>query len=108
MLRDDANPTLSAIPSEPPLVTRPVVAALLPIVAAVFVAYLVIGLAMLVLPLHVHEGLGLSTFVVGLVAGSQFGAALISRLWAGHHADSRGAKGAVVAGLLAALVARLI
>jgi quercetin dioxygenase-like cupin family protein len=27
-----------------------------------------------VLPLHVHQGLGLGTFVVGLVAGSQFAA----------------------------------
>ena len=41
------------------------IAALLPIMAVVFVAYLVIGLAMPVLPLHVHQGLGLSTFVVG-------------------------------------------
>src|SRR4051794_36873045 len=55
---------------------RPV-AALLPIIAVVFVAYLVIGLAMPVLPLHVNRGLGLGTFVVGLVSGSQFGAALL-------------------------------
>jgi hypothetical protein len=50
------------------------VATLLPIIALVFIAYLVIGIAMPVLPLHVHQGLGLSTFVVGLVAGSQFAA----------------------------------
>src|SRR3954465_13481291 len=43
------------------------VRALLPIMAAVFIAYLVIGLAMPVLPLHVHQGLGLGIFVVGLV-----------------------------------------
>lgn len=47
-----------------------VAAALLPVVTAVFVAYLVIGLAMPVLPLHGNEGLGLGTFVVGLVAGA--------------------------------------
>jgi len=41
------------------------VTALLPIMAAVFVAYLVIGLAMPVVPLHVHQGLGLGTFFVG-------------------------------------------
>ncbi len=51
-------------------------ATLLPIMAVVFIAYLVIGLAMPVLPVHVHHGLGLSTFVVGLVAGSQFAASL--------------------------------
>ena len=42
------------------------VAALLPIIAVVFIAYLVIGLALPVLPLHVHEGLGLGTFGVTL------------------------------------------
>jgi MFS family permease len=75
--------TLPVTFSRPPGTAHSVVAALLPIIAAVFVAYLVIGLAMPVLPLHVHEGLGLSTFVVGLVAGSQFAAALLSRPWAG-------------------------
>jgi MFS family permease len=65
--------------------------ALLPIMAVVFVDYLVIGLAMPVLPLHVHQDLGLSTFVVGVVSGSQFLASLVSRLWAGHQADRKGA-----------------
>jgi len=37
----------------------------LAIVAAVFMAYLVIGLAMPVLPLHAQQGLGLGTFTVG-------------------------------------------
>ena len=46
------------------------VSALLPIMGAVFVSFLVIGLALPVLPLHVHHGLGLGTFIVGLVAGS--------------------------------------
>ncbi len=55
--------------------------------------------------LHVHQGLGLSTFVVGLVAGSQFAASLVSRVWAGRHADIRGAKHAVVTGLLVAAAA---
>jgi hypothetical protein len=45
-------------------------AATAPIMAAVFIAFLVIGLALPVLPLHVHDGLGLSTFAVDLVAGS--------------------------------------
>src|SRR3954451_11882665 len=76
--------------------------ALFPIMAAVFVAFLVIGMAMPVLPLHVHEGLALSTFIVGLVAGTQFGAAILSRVWAGRYADASGAKRAVVVGLLIA------
>jgi len=48
--------------------------AVLPIMGMVSVAFLVIGLALPVLPLHVHRGLGLSTFVVGLVTGSRVGA----------------------------------
>src|SRR5437868_12915881 len=90
-----------------PVRQGPSVAALLPIMAVVFVAYPVIGLAMPVLPLHVHQGLGLSTFIVGLVAGSQFAAALLSRVWAGHYTDSRGPKRAVVVGLLIATASGL-
>src|SRR6266568_7376339 len=82
--------------------------ALLPIMAVVLFAFLVIGLALPVLPLHVHHGLGLSTFVVGLVTGSQFAASLISRVWSGHYADRRGAKRAVIAGLATAAVAGLL
>ena len=53
------------------------VATLLPVMGVVFIAFLVIGLAMPVLPLHVHQGLGLGTFVIGLVASSQFAASLV-------------------------------
>src|SRR6266567_8601255 len=84
------------------------VADLLPIMGMVFIAFLVIGLAMPVLPLHVHQGLGLGTFVVGLVAGSQFAAALLTRPWAGHLVDSRGAKLGVVVGLLVAALSGLL
>jgi MFS family permease len=82
--------------------------ALLPIMAAVFMAFIVIGLAIPVLPLHVHQGLGLGTFLVGLVTGSQFGGAILSRVWAGRDADNRGAKHAVVAGLFIAAAAGLL
>jgi MFS family permease len=68
--------------------------------AVVLVAYLIIGVAMPVLPLYVHQELGLGTFLVGLAAGVQFAAALVSRFWSGRYADTRGAKRAVVAGLL--------
>jgi MFS family permease len=83
-------------------------AALLPIMAAVFVAFIVIGLAIPVLPLHVHQRLGFNTFLVGLVAGSQFAAAIVSRVSAGEYADARGAKHAVMAGLMIAAVAGLL
>src|SRR5437667_9365005 len=84
------------------------VPALAPIMGAVFISFLIIGLAMPVLPLHVHQGLGLGTFIVGLVAGSQFAASLVSRVWAGRHADGRGAKHAVATGLVLAAVAGVL
>ena len=83
-------------------------AALLPIMGAVFVAFLVIGMALPVLPLHVHQRLGFGTFLVGLVAGSQFAAAILSRVWAGRYADTRGPKHAVMAGLAIAAGAGLL
>jgi MFS family permease len=81
---------------------------LLPIMGVVFVAFLVIGVAMPVLPLHVHDDLGFGTFMVGLVAGSQFAASLIFRPWSGHFSDAQGAKRGVVVGLLAAAAAGLL
>ncbi len=83
-------------------------ATLLPIMTVIFIAYLVIGLAMPVLPLHVHLDLSLGTFVVGLVSGGQFAASFFSRMWAGHYADQNGPKPAVVAGLLVAVVSGLL
>ena len=68
----------------------------------VFMVFAMTGLAMPVLPLHVHQGLGMSSFVVGIVVGSQFAAALFSRLWCGHLCDNRGPRLVVRAGLLAA------
>ena len=81
---------------------------LLPIMGAVFIAFLIIGIAMPVLPLYVHQGLGLSTVIVGLVAGSQFAVSLISRPWAGRDADTRGVKHAVVTGLVVSAAAGLL
>jgi MFS family permease len=86
---------------------KPALAALLPIMAAVFIAFLVIGMALPVLPLHVHQDLGLGTFLVGLVAGSQFAAAILSRVWAGRHSDTRGPKRAVIVGLAVAAIGGL-
>jgi MFS family permease len=70
--------------------------------AVVLIAFLTIGLALPVLPLHVHQDLGFGAFVVGLVTGSQFAASLVSRMWAGRFSDKSGAKRGVFAGLLVA------
>ncbi|MDQ1816025.1 arabinose transporter [Massilia sp. CCM 9210] len=70
-----------------------------PITLTVFVAFLTLGLALPVLPLHVQSALSMSPLVIGIVVGSQFVAALLSRAWAGNTVDTRGAKRAVVVGL---------
>lgn len=79
-----------------------VVLKLLPIVLAVFVGFLTIGLPLPVLPLHLQNTLGMNTLVVGLTVGSQFAFALLSRAWAGGLADTRGARRAVLTGMLVA------
>src|SRR5947209_16348587 len=85
-----------------------VVSTLAPIMAAVLIGFLVIGAAMPVLPLHVHDGLGFGPAMVGVVTGFQFAAALVARIWSGQAADARGANWAVILGLAAATAAGLL
>src|SRR5580698_1793585 len=75
---------------------------MLPITLAVFVGFVTFGLALPVLPLHLHYTLDMSPLVVGIAIGSQFAAALLSRAWAGGLADARGGKRAVILGLFSA------
>ncbi|PAT50201.1 hypothetical protein CJU41_00965 [Pseudomonas aeruginosa] len=99
------TPTGNAADSpRPPDVFR----TLLPITLAVFIGFLTIGMQMPVLPLHLHETLGMGTLVVGLVIGLQFVVALVSRPWAGNLADLRGAKRAVIIGCLLAASSGLV
>src|SRR3712207_8530654 len=98
---------MSAVASPSPA-APPVMAALPPIMGVVFTAFLIVGLAMPVLPLHVHGVLGFGAVMVGLVAGSQFAASLLSRVWSGHYADSSSARRAVVVGLLMAAASGLL
>lgn len=91
-----------------PASRRTVIMTLLPIMIMVLVAFLVIGLALPVLPLHVHQDLGYGTFTVGLVTGSQFAASLFSRVWSGNVCDRRGPKYSVIFGLVAASAAGLL
>jgi MFS family permease len=81
---------------------------LLPIMAAVLAGFVVIGGALPVLPLYVNQNLGFGTFVVGLVAGAQFAASVVTRIWSGSYSDAQGGKRSVVLGLLAAAVAGLL
>jgi len=81
---------------------------LLPLTLTVFIGFLTIGLQLPVLPLHLHDTLGMGTLVIGLVVGAQFAAALLSRAWAGNFADMRGGKRAVMVGLVTATVSALL
>jgi MFS family permease len=96
--------TVTGQASVPP-VGAAVIIALLPLMGIVLVGFVLIGAAMPVLPLHVHDGLGYGPIMVGVVAGLQFASALIARLWAGGVADRYGAKRAVMLGLAGAAVA---
>ncbi|RUL98005.1 arabinose transporter [Rhizobium chutanense] len=87
---------------------RPAALVILPVMMAVLGGFLIIGVALPVLPLHVHQDLGFGTFAVGLVAGAQFAASLLTRVWAGAFADRHGPKRGVIAGLLAAAVSGLL
>jgi MFS family permease len=88
--------------------SRSVAVALLPIMAAVLTGFLVIGIALPVLPIHVNRDLGFGTFVVGLVAGAQFVAAVATRIWSGSYADTHGGKRAVLLGLVTAAASGLL
>jgi MFS family permease len=69
--------------------------------AAVFAGFFPSGMALPVVPRHVHDTLGLGTFFVGLVMGSQYvSSILIGRRLAGSTADGKGPKLAMRIGLL--------
>jgi MFS family permease len=85
-----------------------VVSALAPLMVAVLSGFLVIGAALPVLPFFVRDGLGFGPAMIGVVAGCQFAAALIARIWAGRAADIKGAKWAVMVGLASAVIAGLL
>jgi MFS family permease len=97
-----------AAPVPPAALDGSVVLRLLPLTLTVFIGFLTIGLQLPVLPLHLHDTLGMGTLVIGLVVGAQFAAALLSRAWAGNFADMRGGKRAVMVGLLMAAVSGLV
>lgn len=99
---------MKQISPHPSSSTTVILTTLWPIMAAVLAGFLTIGLALPVLPLHVRDDLGYGTFMIGLVAGSQFAASLVSRIWAGAFSDKYGAKRSVIAGLIAAAVSGLL
>ncbi|HZY17431.1 MAG TPA: arabinose transporter [Ramlibacter sp.] len=76
---------------------------LLPLMAMVFIGYIPMGMALPVLPRHVHDALGQGTFVVGVVMGAQYlSAILLGRGWSGAVTDLRGPRAAALGGLVGA------
>lgn len=74
---------------------------LLPFMLTVFVGFLAMGMALPIVPRHVHDVLRQGTLVVGVVMGSQYLASVFARMGAGAVADGRGPKKAALLGLLA-------
>lgn len=81
---------------------------IVPIMTIVFISFLMIGMAIPVLPLHVHDELKLNSSMIGIVAGGQFVASLLSRLWAGNLSDRKGPKFAILLGLWLSLLGNVL
>jgi MFS family permease len=78
------------------------------IVCFTFLAYLVIGMQLAVLPPFVHDDLGFSAVIAGLVISTQYVATLLSRGFAGRTSDTAGPKRAAWIGLLACAASGLL
>ncbi len=92
----------AALPPNTPFQNASSMAITLQIVSIVFytfIAFLCIGLPIAVMPGYVHNQLGFSAVVAGLVIGSQYLATLLSRPAAGRICDILGTKRAIVYGL---------
>ncbi|MDF7660680.1 arabinose transporter [Erwiniaceae bacterium L1_54_6] len=76
---------------------------LLTLMLVIWSGFLIIGIALPVLPRYVHHQLGFGTFAVGLVTGAQFAASLATRFAAGRYADQFGGRRAIYLGLLLAI-----
>lgn len=94
-IQNASPPRAVATPASVPLWRN-----LTPLCLIVFLEFLAMGLPLPVLPVHVHQTLGLGLFAVGLVIGAQSWATLLTRHLAGRRSDLHGPRSATTTGLL--------
>ncbi|WP_102223630.1 MFS transporter [Acidimangrovimonas sediminis] len=85
----------------------PAEARLLLLVSILFLSYLCVAMALSTVPVFVAQSLGLNNVLAGLAVGVAFLSTILSRGPAGTLADRRGAKAAVVRGLVLYLAGAL-
>jgi len=77
-------------------------------VAFTFLGYFTIGLALAILPVFVHQDLGYSTMVAGVVISTQYVTTFLCRGYAGSIVDKKGPKPAVVLGMTGFMISGLL
>ncbi|WP_242127932.1 arabinose transporter [Sphingobium sp. Sx8-8] len=78
------------------------------IIAALFCGYLAAGMPLPVLPLFIHDRLGFSSLIVGLVIGIQFLATVLTRGYTGRITDQHSGKRSALQGAALSALAGLL